>query len=287
MQAPNRTVLVTGVTGKQGGAVARHLLDKGFSVRGMTRKPESNPAMELSSLGAEIVQGNLDDATSLEAAVRGAWGVFAVQTMAEVGVEGEVEQGIRLAQIARAEGVEHYVYSSVASAQHRTGIPHFESKWQIEQSVRSLGFAGYTILRPVFFMENLISPWVLQGDTLVVPLAPTTVVQMIAVDDIGKFGALAFERARQLNREEIDIAGDASTMPGAAEVLSKALGRKISYSRAPIEPVRQSNPDMAMMFEWFEEVGYNVDIAGLEAKYGIQMMKLGEWAQQRARVSQG
>lgn len=285
MQRPNRTVLVTGVTGKQGGAVARHLLEKGFVVRGMTRKPDSEAARRLADLGVETVQGDLEDADSLDRAVSGAWGVFAVQTMAEVGVEGEVEQGMRLAQIARVAGVEHYVYTSVGSAQLQTGIPHFESKWRIEQKVRSLGFPGYTILRPVFFMENLLTPWVLQGDKLVLPLAPTTVLQMIAVDDIGKFGAMAFERPRELNRAEIDIAGDEATMPQAAATLSEALSRRITFVRAPIEQMRQTSEEMAIMFEWFERVGYSVDMAGLEAKYGIRMMKLEEWARQHARVS--
>lgn len=287
MDKSERVVLVTGVTGKQGGAVARHLLDGGWTVRGLTRRPDSRRAQELAMLGVEIVQGDLEDADSVEAAVSGVWGVFAVQTMAEAGVEGEIQQGQRLAEIARSQGVEHFVYSSVGSAQHKTGIPHFESKWQIEQTVRALRFPSYTILRPVFFMENLLSPSMLQGDVLVSPLAPTTVLQMIAVDDIGKFGALAFEQARRLNGEEIDIAGDASTMPAAAEALGQALGRQIDYVRSPMEQMRQANPDMATMFEWFEEVGYNVDIPGLEATYGIQTTKLREWARQHAQTPEG
>ena len=172
----------------------------------------------------------------------------------------------------------------VGSANRNTGIPHFESKWQIEQVVRDLGFPSYTILRPVFFMENLLTSGVLQGDTLVLPLAPTTVLQMIAVDDIGKFGAMAFDRLTEMNRDEIDIAGDEATMPQAAAILSEALGRQITFSRMPIEQLRSSNPDMATMFEWFERVGYSVDIAGLERKYGVKLMKLPEWARQHAAV---
>ncbi len=284
MTGKNRTVLVTGVTGRQGGAVARHLIEKGFAVRGMTRKPDSESARNLSMLGVEIVRGDLEDQASLERAIDGAWGVFAVQTMAEVGVEGEVEQGTRLAQLARDENVHQYVYTSVGSANLQTGIPHFESKWRIEQAVRSLNFPSYTILRPVFFMENLLSPLVLQGDNLVLPLAPTTVLQMIAVDDIGRFGALAFEQCDTLNRAEIDLAGDAVTIPQAAAVVSEALGRRITYTRCPIEQVRKGYPDMATMFEWFERVGYSVDIAALEADYGIRPMKLSEWAYAHPRV---
>ncbi len=176
------------------------------------------------------------------------------------------------------------MYTSVGSANKQTGIPHFDSKWQIEETVRSLKFPNCTIIRPVFFMENLLTQWVLQGDTLVLPLAPTTVLQMIAVDDIGKFGAIAFERLEQMNGAEIDIAGDAMTMPQAASIMSEALGRKINFSRMPIEQVRSSKPEMAQMFEWFERVGYSVDIAALESQYEVQMTKLPEWARQHATV---
>lgn len=283
MSEMNRTILVAGVTGKQGGAVARHLIDRGFAaVRGITRKPDSKQAMDLADLGVQIVQADLDDAASLERALQGVWGVFSVQAITEGGVEKEVQEGKRLAQMARDAGVEHFVYSSVGSANRQTGIPHFDSKWQIEQTVRFLGFPTCTILRPVFFMENLLMA--LQGDNLVLPLSPMVVMQMIAVDDIGRFGALAFEKPMEMNGAEIDIAGDAATMPQAAETLSEAFGRKITFSRMPIDQMRSRSAEMAVMFEWFERVGYSVDIAGLERKYSIECMKLTEWARQHAAV---
>src|SRR5437868_15434753 len=153
METGRKLVVVTGATGKQGGATARELLAKVHKVRAMTRKPDSPAAREIAKLGAEVVAGDLNDAASLERSLVGAWGVFAVQNTWEAGVEGEEEQGVRLAEVARRAGVQHYVYSSVASAHRRTGIPHFENKWRIEQAVRKLGFPSYAILRPVFFME--------------------------------------------------------------------------------------------------------------------------------------
>ena len=120
----------------------------------MTRKPDSGPAQELADLKAEVVQGDFDDPESLVKAIEGVWGVFAVQNSWEAGPERETEQGIRFARLCREAGVSHFVYSSVASADRRTGIPHFESKWQIEETVRQLSFPSYTVIRPVFFMEN-------------------------------------------------------------------------------------------------------------------------------------
>ena len=101
------------------------------------------------------------------------------------------------------------MYTSVGSAHRKTGIPHFENKWRVEETIRGLGFPSRVIIRPVFFMENLTSPWFLNGDKLCTAMDPKTVLQMIAVDDIGKYGARAFTDGSALNGREIDLAGDA------------------------------------------------------------------------------
>jgi uncharacterized protein YbjT (DUF2867 family) len=274
----NRTVLVTGVTGQQGGAVARQLVGRGFTVRGMTRKPDGEPARALAKLGVEIVQGDLNDAASLEKALTGAWGTFAVQNTWEAGVEAEEEQGKRFAKLAREKGVQHFVYTSVGSAHKKTGIPHFENKFRVEQTVRGLKFPSWFILRPVFFMENLLSAWFLSGDKLVIAMDPKTKLQMIAVSDIGKFGARAFEKAEEWNGQDLDIAGDAVTMPDAAAVVSQITGKKIEFQRIPIEAVRKNSDDLATMLEWFDSTGYSADIANLEKRTGIKPLTLAEWA---------
>src|SRR6202165_1596697 len=261
--ANDRTILITGVTGQQGGAVAQALQRTGFRLRGLTRKPESERAAALARQGIEIVKGDLDDEATLRPALAGAWGVFGVQNAGEAGVEREEAQGKRLATLAREAGVEHYVYTSVGSAHKRTGVPHFDNKWRIEETVRGLHFPSHVILRPVFFMENLLAPFSLQGSTLAWAIGPGTTLQMIAVDDIGWFGARAFTDAAALNRREIDIAGDVRTMPESAEILAKALGRPIAFAQTPIEQVRQYSKERALMREWFERVGYSADIAGL------------------------
>src|ERR1700724_3482892 len=158
-----RTILITGVTGQQGGAVAQALQGAGFYLRGMTRTPDSERAAALARHGIDIVKGDLDDEATLQNAFAGAWGVFGVQNAGEAGVEREEAQGKRLAALAREAGVEHYVYTSVGSAHKRTGVPHFDNKWRIEETVRGLSFPSHVILRPVFFMENLLAPFSLQG----------------------------------------------------------------------------------------------------------------------------
>jgi len=280
----DRTILITGVTGHQGGAVAQALgAGSGFQLRGLTRKPESERAVAWARRGVEVVKGDLDDAATLRRALAGAWGVFGVQNTWEAGVEGEEAQGKRLATLAREAGVQHYVYTSVGSANRRTGIPHFDNKWRIEETVRGLRFPSHVILRPVFFMENLLAPYSLQGSTLASALGPGTQLQMIAVDDIGWFGARAFTDAAALNRREIDLAGDVRTMAQAVEILTQSLGRPIAFVQTPIEQVRQLSNDMALMLEWFERVGYSADIAGLEREFGRALTKLPDWARRYAR----
>lgn len=278
MPAP-RSILITGATGQQGGATLKNLIGKGFELRALTRKPDSPAARQLAGRGVTVVEGNLDDPASLTRAMTGVWGVFSVQTPFEGGVEQEEAQGKRLATLAREAGVQHFVYASVGSVHRATGIPHFDNKWRIEQTVRSLGFPSHVILRPVFFMENLLSPWFLNGDAIFVAIRPDTVLQMIAVEDVGRYHARAFLDAERLNRREIDIAGDALTMPDAAKALSTGLGRAISFVPIPIEEVRKNSEDIALMLEWFDRVGFDVDIPALEKEFGGSGTRLAAWAE--------
>lgn len=279
--ADNHSILVTGATGHQGGAVARQLLSHGFKVRAMTRKPESENARALAKKGAEIVKGNLDDPRSLENALNGSWGTFAVQNTWEAGVEKEEEQGKRFAEIAKKAGVKHFVYSSVASAQRHTGIPHFENKFRVEETVRKQGFPSYTILRPVFFMENWLlpsfKPAIDQGN-VAISLKPGTVLQMVAVEDIGKYGLWAFQNHESLNGRAIDFAGDALTAPEVAKIIGGASGRKIGFVSPPIEEVRKGSEDFALMLEWFDNVGYDADIDGTAKESGIKPTRFVDWA---------
>jgi uncharacterized protein YbjT (DUF2867 family) len=272
-----KKVLITGATGKQGGAVLRHLMGSAFELRALTRKPESDAARALAAQGVELVQGDLDDVGSLKAALAGAWGVFAVQDTWSAGVEKEEEQGKRIARLARELGVEHFVYTSVGSAERETGVPHFDNKWRVESEVRALGFPSHVILRPVFFMENLPSPMMLNGDTLGTAMKPDTKLQMVAVDDIGRVGARAFTDAAALSGRAIELAGDAVTMAEAAATLGRSLGRTVQFVEYPIAAVRAQSEDMALMFEWFERVGYGADIAALDAEFG-PMTRLEAWA---------
>jgi uncharacterized protein YbjT (DUF2867 family) len=258
-------IVVTGATGQQGGATARHLLAQGWRVRGMTRDPQSAAARALAAAGAEVVAGNMDDRSSLDRAFQGAYGVFSVQNfwLPGVGAEGEVRQGMAVAHAARAAGVRHFVYTSVGGAERKTGLSHFDSKWQIEETVRSLGLPA-TILRPVFFMENLASPMMGPRDgVLANALKATTSLQMIAVDDIGAFAAMAFARPDEFIGQALELAGDALTMPQVAASLARATGQPVTFVELSVAQVAAFSKETADMMAWFNEHGYRADIAGL------------------------
>jgi uncharacterized protein YbjT (DUF2867 family) len=146
-----RNVLVTGATGQQGGAVARALLSSGHRVRALTRKPDSDAARQLMSAGADLVTGDLGDTASVLKAASGVGTVFLMGNSNEAGTEEETRQGITAAEAAKDAGVGHLIYSSVADANKKTGIPHFESKCLVEKHVAGLGIP-YTISAPASFM---------------------------------------------------------------------------------------------------------------------------------------
>ncbi len=269
MKTGKTTILVTGVTGQQGGAVARHLLGTEFEVRGLTRNPEKPEAKALASNGVEIVAGDLDDRPSVDRALKGCYGVFSVQNFMETGAEREVRQGVDLTNAARAAGIEHLVYSSVGAANRATGLPHFESKWQIEQHIRSLG-VPYSILRPVFFMQNWSTYFKedIRSGILRQPLAPDARLQQVSVDDIGGIAALAFSKPGRWIGREVDLAGDDLSMLEVTETLSRVLGTPITYVRTPWEQFRQvAGEEITRMYKWFEEVGFAVNIAALRSEY--------------------
>lgn len=259
-----KTILVTGATGKQGGAALHHLVNHGWHVRALVRDPAKPAAQALAEMGVEICKGNLDDRNSVLAAAKDSYGIFSVQGLEE-GVETEFRQGKLLADIGRQINVTHFVYSSVGGADRNTGIPYFESKWQIEQYIHSLNLPA-TILRPVFFMENFLSPQmrnsILEG-TLSLPLRPEKTLQMIAVDNIGGFAAAAFEDPQKYIGQTLEIAGDELTMPLVARILKKVIDRDVRFIEMPMEQMSKANPGWATMFKWFNDYGYNGDISRL------------------------
>src|SRR5215472_5825983 len=254
---------------------------KGWRLRALTRNTKSYAAQELARQGVELVEGDLDDPTSLERAARGAYGIFSVQDFFAVGARREVQQGKNLADVAKKVGVEHFVFSSVAGAERNSGIPHFETKGEIEKYIRSLGLPA-TIFRPAGFMEMYhileIEVRILKG-TFADPVRPNKPFQTIATDDIGAFVALAFERPKDFIGLELEIAGSELTTRQAAEVFSRVLNRPVKAQRLPLVIVRLLfGKEFYKMFRWFNAEGFKANIPELRRKYPeVHLHTLEEW----------
>ncbi len=260
-------VLVTGATGKQGGALAYELLRRKHRVRALTRNPGSPAAKKLASAGAKLHEGHFDDSASVRRAAKGADVAFVMTTPFEEGVEAEQRQG--KAAIEALGDVPHIVLSSVASADQNTGIPHFESKRIVEEHLEDTG-TPYSIVGPAFFMENYMAPWILpdlQEGKLVQALPADRELQMISTADIGSMVADIIEQRDDYIGHRIDLATDAVTGTRAAEALSQATGTDIRYVMQPLEQAKAANPDMGKMFEWFNKTGYSVDLAALRSQF--------------------
>ena len=228
------------------------------------------------------MKGDLDDSDSLKHAVKDVESVFLMGTPFEDGTEGETHRGKLMADIAKENNIEHLVYSSVANADKNTGIPHFESKYKVEQHIKNLGIP-HTIIGPTFFMENLLGPGLKQGQ-LALPLSPSTTLQQSALENIAEFSALVLESRKPFLGKRIDIASDDVTGVQAAKILSNELGYKIRYVPIPLEQVYQANVDMARMYEWYEKVGTGIDISALHQEYPeVNWLTFRDWAKLRLK----
>ena len=262
----NKIIAVTGATGQQGGAVARKLLADGWKVRALTRDLSKPAAQALAEAGAELVAGDMDSRSELDAAFQGAYGVFSVQNfwLPNVGFEGEIRQGKAVADAARDTGVQHLVYSSVGAAHRGMGQKHFESKWNIEQYIHSLDIP-YTILRPVAFFENFNweRPAISNGIFNAMGLRPEKERQLIGVEDIAVFAALAFENPQEYVGKTIELAGDALTEQQLADTFSKIIGRPVKLTQPTGGTGWSSEEEMTAMFNFFNGEAYDADIPAL------------------------
>ncbi|MGA5454578.1 NmrA family NAD(P)-binding protein [Streptomyces umbrinus] len=297
-------VLVTGATGRQGGATARALLAAGVPVRALVRDAATDRAKTVEAFGAELITGDLHDRDSVIRAAEGARAVFSVQmpgiTAEGFDFEGEVAQGVNLIESAKAAGVPQFVHTSVTGAGQHTETPGWaEGRWAsmeptlgaksaIQDRVRAAGFPHWTLLKPGFFMENFLPsmaflfPRGIEGG-LVSVLNPETRLSLVAVNDIGRAAAAAITAPERFDGVELELASDYLSMTEIAEVLSRALGTQLSApDMTEAEALAAGMPPMGATHEWLNVAGqpgrpqYARDL-------GIPVTSFEEWTQQHMR----
>jgi uncharacterized protein YbjT (DUF2867 family) len=276
-------VVVTGATGQQGGAVTRALLAQGHLVRALVRATASPAALALQRAGVELAVGNLEDPASLDRALAGADALFGVTTPFE-GLAAEADKGIALVEAARRANLAHMVYTSACDADRHTGIPSFERKLRVEQHLRASG-VPFTIVAPVYFMENLRTPFSLarlhEGEyARWMPLDRK--LQLITVEDIGRFCARVFEQREAFLGRRIDLAGDSLDGWETAAVLSRVLRREIRPVALPLASFPANDElsrNTATLLAWLADTGFSADIEGLRRQYPeTDWRTLEQWA---------
>ncbi|MFJ6623272.1 NmrA family NAD(P)-binding protein [Kitasatospora sp. NPDC091335] len=263
-------VAVTGATGKQGGATARRLLAGGVPVRALVRDASAPAAAALARAGAELAVADLDEPSGLGPALAGATGLFAVPPVAygPTGSDPDLEfaRGRVLADAAVAAGVRHVVFTGVASTPGETfAVP---GKRRVERYLRER-VPLVTVLRPVRFMTNYLGVPGLGFEGFVDGVhrhvfPPDEPVQIIALEDIAEFAALAFEQPDRFAGRTLELAGDAPTPAEAVAAIGAATGTALRYEQLTHDEATALSPEVAeVRREWIAGRRWHADIEAL------------------------
>ncbi|KAI1011632.1 hypothetical protein LB504_002517 [Fusarium proliferatum] len=291
----SRAILISGATGKQGGAVLNRLVKQkaGVEILAVTRNPNSPSAQKLleKSPNIKLVQGDLSDAAAIFKNARQVtkhpiWGVFSVQSPMGQGDGAEVAQGKGLVDASLDAGVKFFVYTSVDrhgqdSLNNPTQVPHFITKHEIEKHLisRTTGTdMQWFIIRPVAFMENLTDNFLgksfVTAWKLVVKNKP---LQLVTVTDVGVAGAQAFLQPEKYAGRAVSLAGDELTLEEFEKIFKEKTGRDLPYTYSlVVYPIMAMVKELGYMFKWFKDQGFGADLKALRKEYP-ELMTFGTW----------
>ena len=273
-------VVVLGATGGQGGAVAAALLRAGRPVRAFVRDPASPGARQLAAAGVVPAVGDFTDTAALTAAMRGAQAAFALTTPFESGTDAEERQGRAIIAAATAATLPTLVFSSVAGATDAPHVPHFASKAAIERDLAASD-VPHVVVAPTYFYDNALGARAdLLGGVLDLPLPPGRPLQQLDRSDLGAFAELILRDPGLYLGCRIELASDAPTPEQMAGSLTAALRRPVRSQQTPMAAVRRGSADMAAMWDFLNQVGYQVDVAALHRQYPeVPWTSFNSWAQ--------
>lgn len=286
-----RTIFVSLTTGKQGRALSKELLSRGYAVKGLTRSLQSASAIELVKLGVNLVQGELSSPKDVNAALAGVDAVW----LALLARPDAVSSGQNIIAEAKSRGIKQFVYSSVARAGEHTSFPgwsesyplawYWEQKAVLEDAVRNAGFESWTILRPAFFTQNFCRPEVEHmfpglstEHVLRVAYRPDTRLDLIDTSAIASAGADVFDSSAKFHGKELGLASEKLTTEEIAKTLSEISGHEIKVVYLDEEGVEKERKAGSIFIEpqvWARDVGYNVDLDKYR-EYNFSTKKLGE-----------
>ncbi|CAF3813833.1 unnamed protein product [Adineta steineri] len=280
-QQRQRKIIIIGGTGKQGSAVINALLPSkstsSLHLLTLTRNLQSKKALELKEREVELVQKDLNEATvdQLTDVFQGADGLFIAQAISDK----EVEQGYKIINAAEKACVKQVVYSSVCRAHDAPNVPHFHSKFLIEEYLKQSSIKYYTILRPFSFMENLFFATRYDKEKVCFFTDPQTTVNHIACEDIGKVAAQAFLNPEKYNHQSIELAGDTMNGNQLCETFSKVLERPMKYVKMDVR-----DESTRLMIQWIENSKFVVDVKALKEEYGLNLKSVEDFIRENRDV---
>ena len=277
-----RTIVVTGATGLQGGAVARRLLQDGWHVRGLTRNVASKQAQALMALGAEVARGDMAEADSLRPVFEGAYGVYGVQNPFIGGPEAEVSQGKNVAEVAKDVGVEHLVYGSAGTGRKGTGVPSWETKLQVEDHMKALGLP-LTILRPTAFMELMTHkkffPPVAAWQVMPRLMGSSRRLPWLCTEDLGVIAARAFADPHSFVGKDLTLASDVRSLDECRSIYREVIGRNPRHVPMPVwlfERFGFVGKDLTTMWRWLRTGEVDLDTSRTRAIHP-EALTVGGW----------
>ncbi len=268
-------VLLIGVSGGTGGNVVKGFLEQSVTnLRAITRKIDlERPSLsKLSNAGVELVEADLDDETSLEAAFAGISAVYCHATDGDYTKPDprEIERAKRIAQAAKQADINHFVYNSAGGVDRNSGISHIEQKYKVERVLKQAGLPT-TMLRACLFMEEFwkqyTRPSILKG-SFPFSVQPDKPLYLITTKDMGRIAAYVMKHSSEYLGREIELAGDVLTPKQMAEEFSRAQGRPVVHKEVPswifLLLFRKQLFDL---IQWYRNEGYQADIKHLQQEF--------------------
>jgi uncharacterized protein YbjT (DUF2867 family) len=272
-EAGRGIIIVTGATGLQGSAVTRHLLKDGWQVRALTRNSASPQAQVLAALGAEVVQGNMEEPASLRPCFAGAYAVYSVQNPFIGGPEAEVRQGKNVADVAKASGVQHVVYGSAGTGKKGTGIPSWETKLQVEEYMKALSLP-LTILRPMAFMELMTEkkffPAIAAWHVMPQVMGASRPVGWLCTSDLGAITARIFAAKQQFIGKDLALVSDVQSLSECRAIYREVRGKNPSEFPMPSWLFKRFGfvgRDLTTMWRWLRTATIDLDTSLTRALY--------------------
>lgn len=263
-------VTVVGATGTHGRAIAARLAKAGWRVRGLCRNAAGGQVDGLRATGVDVIAVNLDEPHGVNSAIAGSDAVVSIIASLQNRFDtGQATQGIHVAEAAALAGVKHFIYSSVLAPQH--GIIGHGSKIAIAERIHELGLPA-TILRPAFFMENLLThfPAKVENGTITValPFPPDTTLELVAVEDIARAAEVVLGNPADYVGKSLDLVSDRRTFREMTEIISHTTGRPAVPAAIPLHALEQGWPQGVPMLKFLSKGDRHGDAAVLRQLIG-------------------